>query len=310
MLTTPSNASPEGSTATRTRRHADKRTAAEKLADRAADAKAKEIASRNRPKLMDLKPVNLKMDPLVQRKYSEPHAEKLATDFNPAMIGVLEISRRDNGDDVVIDGQHRRGALIKKGLGDLPTPCLVYTGLSIQEEAMLFYARNGANRKPNPVDTYRIRVLAGDPVAVEINDVLAKHGLHVTFGGSASTISAVAALESIYNMGQTRNPNGQGGAKLLDQVLDLSHQSFGTNDRSANDGMILKAFAHLIVKRGTLLDRPSLTDKLSKNNTAGRVLGLGRSGKQITGRALHVEVANVMIGIYNKGRSSRRLSNF
>lgn len=275
-----------------------------------AAARAKEISDRNRPELLDIAPVKMTLDPMVQRKYSEAHAEKLANEFNPAMIGVLEISRRSNGDDVVIDGQHRRGALIKKGLGDIPTPCLVYTGLTIQEEAMLFYARNGANRKPNPVDTYRIRVLAGDPVATEINDVLMKHGLHVTFGGGSTTISAVAALESIYNLGQSRTGADHGGAKLLDQVIDLSHAAFGDKDRSANDGMILKAFAHLITKRGLLLDRPSLVSKLNKSNTAGRVLGLGRSGKQITGRPLHVEVANVMISIYNHGRSSRRLSNF
>lgn len=249
------------------------------------------------PQLAWLKPSELEVEPIAQRGFEPKWAEKLADEWDEEKLGVLEVAER-NGHFYVTDGQHRRAVLLKQGRGNEPVACIVYTHEDVADDAKRYVAGNIEKRRPNPIDAFRINVVAKDPESVAIDSVLGLRGLRFSWGSGDNDISAVSAVQWVYR---------KGGTKLLDRTLDTIEKTWG-RDRSSRDGNVLKAFALLLDKRGSVLDVDSLADKISKDSTAARLLGTARAHKMATGKALYLQTAEVMLTIYNRGRSTRRVS--
>src|SRR5262245_20113579 len=73
----------------------------------------------------------------VQRTFDSRWANKLVEDWQTLHVGVILVSRRADGTMYIIDGQHR----VYVALLMDPTAimyCVVYEGLSIEEEALVF----------------------------------------------------------------------------------------------------------------------------------------------------------------------------
>lgn len=150
----------------------------------------------------------LMVDKTYQRPLDDARVKRMAKDFRPAMVGVLEVSRH-NGKCVVFDGQHRLAAAKRVGLDALP--CMVHENLSQAQEAELFWHLQRDRKPIHPVQAFRARRVAGDPVACDIAEILKTHNRAV---GSVSRksdrdIAAVATLERIYRRGN------------LDRTLEL-----------------------------------------------------------------------------------------
>src|SRR5882757_843247 len=111
--------------------------------------------------------------------------------FRPDALGVIVVSRRDDGNIHIIDGQHRAELCRRSGYTE-PLACLVYVGLSLAEEASMFRLLND-RRKVNVIDSFRIRVVEGEPVATELADILAAHGWSVQASKSKGSFAAVSA---------------------------------------------------------------------------------------------------------------------
>lgn len=253
----------------------------------------------SKPTLYMLPVETLHVDEYAQRSFEPNHAKKLSVEWDNSEEGVYKVSRRPGGNDYVFDGQHRRAARLLRDEGKTLVPALVYEGLTIAEEARLFVAYNAKTRRPNPIDVFRLSVVAHDPTAVAIQNVLDKHGLVVSFGGGPNSISAVASLRWLYR---------EGGDKLVDQTLSLLEATWGPKNRDARDGSLLKAVGYVITRAtGAPLDFTSMADKLDKNGKPGSVIGTARTYRQATGRSLWLETAHTLVAIYNRGRSSRRI---
>jgi hypothetical protein len=243
---------------------------------------------------------DLQVDGYVQRTYNANHAENLAKDWDPEQIGIFKVSRRESGAVYVLDGQHRRGAMLKLGMDDDKIFALVYLGLTKAEEAQIFLRDNVNNRKPTVVDIFRLQVAAEVPEAVEINDVLREHGLHVALAGDAHSISAVGALRWLYDMG---------GVKAIDRTLSMIADAWGPEVRSAREGNLLKGMGYVLLNvSGGKLDVSSLAHKLGAAGKPAQILGAARAHKVATGQALWREVAGVIVATYNKGRTTGRVS--
>jgi hypothetical protein len=198
----------------------------------------------------------------------------------------------------VIDGQHRRAALIIKGLGEEPIPCNVWVEETVQGDAKRFISKNAKNRRPNPIDTFRVNVVAGDKESVAIQEILDRFGLRLTWGAGMNEVSAIAAIQWVYR---------RGGTSLLVRTFTLVEATWG-RERSARDGNILKAIALLLDKVGNQLDLASFADKVSKDSMPGKVLGTARTHRMATGKALYLQCADVLLTIYNRARTTRRVS--
>jgi len=257
-----------------------------------------------KPKLHELAVGDLGVDPQAQRDYKDKDAQKIADNYDPEKLGVFKVSRRttEGGQfiaDFVIDGQHRRGALRKLGRGHEKVPCLVYTGLTLEEEALIFLSDNADNRTPTPIDIYRLSLVAQEPTLCAIQGVLQAHGLSVENHQGAHSVSAVGALRWLFD---------KGGSDLLDRTLTLVEAAWGQGNRDARDGNLLKGVGKVLADTtGARLDLVSLADKLSKEGKPGALIGTARTHRLATKNSQWLQIALVIVGVYNKNRSSGRI---
>src|SRR5262245_7968887 len=100
-------------------------------------AKAKPATARRRwPYRFAMVPLDrLFIDADYQRPLTS-FVEEVTRDYDPAKVGTLLVSERDDGRYAVFDGQTRMEAMKRNGEPD--APCLVYSGLTEAEEAQLF----------------------------------------------------------------------------------------------------------------------------------------------------------------------------
>jgi len=252
------------------------------------------------PKLELLAPRQLSVDSYAQREYKDDRAQTIADRWTVEKRGVFKVSRRDSGGDWVVDGQHRRGAMLKLDKHDELVPCLVYEGLTIEEEAFLFLADNADNWKPTAIDIYRLSLVAKDPVALAIQSILDEHGLHVSQNLDQHSIAAVGSLRWLYD---------HGGVGLIDKTLTLVEAAWGQGNRDARDGQLLKGLGKVLTDTtGARLDTVILADKLAKSGKPTQLIGTARTHRQATGMAQWLQIAHVIVGIYNKSRTSGRVT--
>lgn len=80
---------------------------------------------------------------IYQRGVQRKRVELIAADFNEYVANEPKISFR-NGKYYVVDGQHTIEArILRNGGRALPILCKVYTGMTMQQEALLFAEQNG-----------------------------------------------------------------------------------------------------------------------------------------------------------------------
>lgn len=78
-----------------------------------------------------------------QRGVQRKRVELIASHFNEYTANEPKVSFR-NGKYYVVDGQHTiESRILRNGGKDLPILCKVYTGLTMQQEALLFAEQNG-----------------------------------------------------------------------------------------------------------------------------------------------------------------------
>ena len=80
---------------------------------------------------------------IYQRGVERKRVELIARDFNEYIVNEPKVSFR-NGRYYVMDGQHTiEGCILLNGGADRPILCKVYTGLTMEQEALLFAEQNG-----------------------------------------------------------------------------------------------------------------------------------------------------------------------
>lgn len=140
------------------------------------------------------------VDDTYQRPPHHEFVSREAERFDPTLIGTIDVSKRKNGDYAILDGQQRY--LIMQIVGKTACYCSIYTGLTIAEEAGFFYKKNKDRNTMKPFYSFRARRVAGDPEAIEINDIVEAEGF--AFGPTSNednVIGAVTASEKVFAMG-------------------------------------------------------------------------------------------------------------
>ncbi len=99
---------------------------------------------------------------LYQRGVERKRVEMIAADFNEYVANEPKVSFR-NGKYYVVDGQHTiEGRILRNGGKDLPILCKVYTGLTMEQEALLFAEQNGHSAPLSAGIKLRAKVVGGD----------------------------------------------------------------------------------------------------------------------------------------------------
>ena len=98
---------------------------------------------------------------LYQRGVQRKRVEMIAADFNEYVANEPKVSFR-NGKYYVVDGQHTiEGRILRNGGKDLPILCKVYTGLTMEQEALFFAEQNGHSAPLTAGIKLRAKVVGG-----------------------------------------------------------------------------------------------------------------------------------------------------
>jgi hypothetical protein len=175
-------------------------------------------------------------DPAYQRDLDEARVAGMAAEFDQRLIGVLEVSAREDGRYAILDGQHR-WATVRRAHpnGDeAHLVCQIHTGLTVEDEARVFYKIDARRKQLSWWDRWRARRGGGDPGVVAIDAVLVRHELQIHPSACDGNIRATKAVESIVA--------DLGDLKMLDRVLVVLTSAFG-RAYDAFDGAIMQGVA-------------------------------------------------------------------
>lgn len=239
------------------------------------------------------------------RPLRQSRVDELAENFDPDLIGVLDVAPRDRGMYAIIDGQHRAEA-VRQALGtDQNVPCWVHKRISKAKQASLFVGLNNSSKVP-PLYQFIGRVNANEPKASAISDIVTAAGLKLETNARDRTIRCVSAMERIYE--------GQGdahaGPKALESSLSIIINAWGPTP-SALNGSIVEGVGLVLLRYRDQVDHEALTQKLATTKGGPAALvGQARALKDWRGGTVARSVAGAVVTIYNKGRRAGALGDW
>jgi hypothetical protein len=258
------------------------------------------------PEIRHIEANRLTVDPAVQRSLDRARVNRMIADYDPDGVGVLVVSDRGDGTLHVADGQHRVATTIGVGLQDKALPCLVYKGLTRAQEAALFRRLNNT-RGVQPIDKFRIRVVEGETMAVQINTVLEQHGWTVKAHRTDGTFMAVSAIESVYKA--SNRGRKERTASTVDLLIATLTAAWGHNPDGVRNEIVSGVGAVLI--RHPHLDFHKLFGVLSAVSGGPRAL-VGRAGglRDLRGGRVGDALAEIVVELYNGRRRTNRLPDW
>ena len=149
---------------------------------------------------------------LYQRSLNNGRVRQIAAQFDERVTNEPKVSARDGG-FYVFDGQHTVAARILRNDGeDLPVLCKVYTGLTAQDEALLFAQQTGFAAKVYPGAKIRALVFAGEEAATSFVKATESAGLRLSFNQTRGN-NRIGCVSAAYR--QFQNYGGEIYAEAL-----------------------------------------------------------------------------------------------
>ena len=160
------------------------------LLDGREGAPAKEVEQR-----IECVPLERIVTAQYQRILNMKNVACIVKNFDPAKLGVLVVSHREDGTYAVLDGQHRLTAL--RRLGYDAANCIVLEGMTIQQEADYFRRQNENKQSLRINDTFNASLWAEDAESLRIKELMDKYGFRHGKSGQLMCICAIGALQRI-----------------------------------------------------------------------------------------------------------------
>lgn len=246
-----------------------------------------------KPTIKKVKADDLAMDLRVQRELDYRRVRNIASNLKLEAIGTLCVSKRADGTLVVIDGGHRRAALIEADLGDVLVNAEVYTGLELADEAALFRYRN-TTQKVGYLDRFRVRLIEGEEDAVAVQSLAKQHGWSVVSSDASGMplLNSVKKLEELFS----RSP------EVAAAVLKVATFAFGYNP-SAVDYRVLDGLGKFLYRYWAEVDVSDLENKLSVVTGApDSLIHKAQGFREMLGCSTGSAMAEIVTDIYNKGK--------
>lgn len=256
----------------------------------------------SKPVISDIRVGDLTVDPSVQRHLNTPHVSRMQQNYDRAALGTITVSARQDGTFHVIDGQNRRELVRRVEGEDATIPAVVYFGLSTQEEAQLFRQLNTFTGI-HSLDKFRVRLMEHEPVALELESMLAGSGWRVSTGRDRGCFSAVVELERIYNGVDARlRKRTPDAARRTIETLTLAWGNEPNAVRSELIGGLGRVFI-----RHPEIDAEKVAKVLASSGGPMAFVSAARARVTSRNHKLYDSVASLVVEGYNKGRRSSRL---
>lgn len=227
-----------------------------------------------------------------QRAINERGVERIMTDFDPDVFGVLTVTL-PNGQGIhhAIDGQHRAEAVRRMYGDDEMVPCLVLPAKSAKEAAHIFRAMNTSRSAPGAMNNFRVGVAAGYEAETEVHGLLTRLGYRVGHDGADGCYSAVAAALSIRR---------RHGLPVLQDAFLTIQKTWGMARDSVHQ-CVVQGYAEIVARYEGALDRKRLIDRVAKKYTPARLIGAARQAQDFQGGTITSGVLGVLVTTYNHG---------
>jgi hypothetical protein len=143
---------------------------------------------------------DLRVDHRYQRELNQALVERILDGrgggYDLVAADVITVSKRENGELFIVNGQHRAAAA--KISGETEMLAFVYAGLSVEQEADLRLKSN-TRRSDTSLERFWGQVAAGDEDAVGLKNLVEQAGGKINRTPNSHTgINAIAALEGMY----------------------------------------------------------------------------------------------------------------
>jgi hypothetical protein len=242
---------------------------------------------------------------LVVDKYQRPlstFVDRIIRKFDPALVGTLCASERSKTKFALIDGQTRAKAMERLGMRD--APCIVYEGLTLEQEAELFSKFQTERRGMTSASRFKAQVIAGNEIATAINDIVEGLGFTIDHNSSEpGALRAVAALEYAYRGASGQRNSAAKRPELLATVLEVIRGAWPKVPDTAKSALMIRGLAFFL---NTVEDvqQERLTTKLSKitpSDLAKRAEMLREGHGGMSGKS-PAYLAEAIEAQYRKGR--------
>ena len=237
------------------------------------------------------------VDERVQNKVDMNRVKKIDKLFNIHAFGALSVSKRGSRYHCT-DGFHRLEVAKKRGFEKVP--CVVSENLTLEEEGWAYLIPKESQKKPRALDNFRVRLNIGDEDAKIIENIIKSCGSYINFNGSGSTkgIRAIGACESVYKTH---------GANSLKKTLEVLFDTWGSEN----------AYSTAINGMARFLTLYYHDENFSFNELKNKLkrVDLDQIRREVTsesknfGTSANISFAKIIARYYNKGKSSRKLSD-
>jgi len=243
---------------------------------------------------------DLKIDHIYQRNPDRERMSIMAHNWDQDKVGVIVVNHRDDGTYYVIDGQQRVGAISR--IVNRPETMLaqVFTGLTGEQEAELFYELDTQRKSLTRGALFQALVAAKDQSAMEIVEAATAAGLTAEYhrGNVLNNLRSFGALMDVHR---------RVGKDDLAKILRIIAKAWPDAKHSGSGSVILglEKFFQRYPKASEshLIEALSRTTQRQIDNNA-RALNSAMSG------ALGQWTARVILSLYNRGMKTNRLANW
>jgi hypothetical protein len=242
--------------------------------------------------------------------------------YNPALVGLFIVSERlgEGGtrELVLLDGANRQSLMRMAGVEETPVLCQVFHGLTIAQEAEIALEYND-RRSWTAVREFQNRITMGDPVAVQIRDILEASGWCVDSASVPGTVVGVKSFESLIKTACRRAADATGahrgtetwkaglasGEKDAMRVLRLAVEIYTEafpERQSGHSSVIFYGLALVLLKFEGQIDLARLTENFREHSRGIRqLMSDARGAHETYGYSQPDAVAFMMVQYYNKG---------
>ena len=150
------------------------------------------------------------------------HVNEIHDEWDNDQCDYLIVSYRDDK-FYIIDGQHRYYAALMKGIENLP--CIIRTGLAMEDEARIFVKMNTSRKPLKPYDTYKANIANGNESIPEVKTdmgvkrVCDKHNIVVCKDNDKCDARKLRSLTTVRRIVSTHGESG------LDWIFETMKQT-------------------------------------------------------------------------------------
>ena len=230
-----------------------------------------------------------------QRPTNPLQVANIVRKFDETKLGTLTVSER-GGKFHVIDGAHRAKAL--RELDYTHANCVVFTGLTFEQEAEYFRKQNEDKRSIRPIEFFKAGLVSGEEKCVSINNIVKANGFNI--GCDNKNFYRIGAVQALFTIADDY------GMEVLDNTLCLLAVTWSDYPK-ASQAEVMLGLAEFVSRYGVADFAARMGDKFS--SVYFDYIEIART-RVTSATAARKKFCRILVDYYNRGfgnRSKKRL---